>query len=84
MIKMAGLTTAISDGLERRGIAEATASLTAQAGVAVFKTAFERWADRVDSVEFAPLVHEALDELRTAIGVDGADPPQGSGDHREV
>ena len=73
MIKMAGLTTAIGDGLELRGIPEATASLTAQAGVAVFKTAFERWADREGSVEFAPLVHEALDELRTALRSDDAD-----------
>jgi AcrR family transcriptional regulator len=72
MIKMAGLTTAISGGLELRGIPEATASLTAQAGVAVFRTAFGRWADREGSVEFAPLVHEALDELRTAIRSDDA------------
>ena len=78
MIKMAALTTAISEGLERRGIPEATASLTAQAGVAVFKTAFERWVDRKGSVEFAPLVHEALDELRAAIRSNDADTPPGS------
>jgi AcrR family transcriptional regulator len=73
MIKMAGLTTAISGGLELRGISEATASLTAQAGVAVFRTAFARWAVRDGPVEFAPLVHEALDELRRAIHSDDAD-----------
>jgi AcrR family transcriptional regulator len=73
MIKMAGLTTAISDGLARRGVAEATASFTAQAGVAVFKTAFERWAHRKGSAEFAPLMHQALDELRTAIRPNDAD-----------
>jgi AcrR family transcriptional regulator len=83
MIKMAGLTTAISDGLELRGISGATASITAQAGVAVFKTAFERWADREGSVEFAPLVHEALDELRTAIRSDDADAPAGSANLQE-
>jgi AcrR family transcriptional regulator len=78
MIKMADLTTAISDGLERRGVPEATASFTAQAGVAVFKTAFERWVDRKGSVEFAPLVHEALDELRAAIRSNDADSRPGS------
>jgi hypothetical protein len=70
MIKMADLTTAISDGLERRGVLEATASFTAQAGVAVFKTAFERWAHRQGSVEFAPLLLETLNELRTALRSD--------------
>jgi len=70
MIKMAGLTTAIALALERRGMPETTASFTAQAGVAVFRTAFERWADRVGDVAFAPLVQEALDELRTAVGSD--------------
>jgi AcrR family transcriptional regulator len=70
MIKMAGLTTAIALALERRGMPETTAGFTAQAGVAVFRTAFERWADRVGDVAFAPLVQEALDELRTAVGSD--------------
>jgi len=83
MIKMAGLTTSISDGLELRGIPEATARLTAEAGVTVFKTAFERWADREGSVEFAPLVHEALDELRAAIRSDDMDVRAGPANHRE-
>ena len=78
MIKMAGLTAAISEGLERRGIPEATASLTAQAGVTVFKTAFERWAHREGSVEFAPLLYETLDELRTAVRSDDANSRAGS------
>ncbi len=78
MIKMAGLTTAISGGLELRGVPEPTAKLTAQAGIAVFQTAFERWADREGPVEFAPLVHEALDELRVALRSDDAEVREGS------
>ncbi len=67
MIKMAVLTGAISDALQLRSVPEATATLTAQAGVTVFKTAFERWANRKGSIEFSPLIHEALDELRDVI-----------------
>jgi AcrR family transcriptional regulator len=78
MIKMEGLTRAISDALVIRGIAEATASLTAQAGVAVFRTAFEQWADREGSVDFALLVREALGELRSAIRSDEAGARTGS------
>ena len=73
MIKMAGLTNAISEALVARGIPDATVRLTAQAGVAVFNTAFERWADREGSVEFAALVHDALNELRSAIHTNDAD-----------
>jgi hypothetical protein len=77
MIKMAGLAAAIRDCLQLRGVPEATAGLTAQAGVAVFSAAFERWAAREGSVEFPPLVQEALDELRTAIRPDDAEAPAG-------
>ena len=46
LIKMATLAAALADGLRRRGVAEPDASLAAEAGVAVFRVAFERWVDR--------------------------------------
>jgi len=67
MIKMAALTAAISDALQQRDVSPLAARLTAQAGVAVFTTAFERWADDEGPVAFAPLIHEALAELRAAV-----------------
>jgi AcrR family transcriptional regulator len=78
MIKMASLTGAIRDGLMRRGVLASTASLTAQAGVTVFRTAFDRWTDREGSVEFALLVHEVLDELRSVVRDEGLDARAGS------
>ena len=39
---MAALSGALADGLRRRGVAT-RASLAAEAGVAVFRVAFERW-----------------------------------------
>jgi AcrR family transcriptional regulator len=68
MIKMAALTSAISGGLARRGVPDHEADLTAQAGVAVFTTAFERWAAEEGPAEFTPIVHRVLDELRAAVG----------------
>jgi AcrR family transcriptional regulator len=68
MIKMAALTNAVSEALRRRQVPESAASLAAQAGVSVFQIAFDRWASRTGSVEFSPLIYEALDELRLAIG----------------
>jgi AcrR family transcriptional regulator len=67
MIKMATLTGAIGGALQRRGVPESAASLTAQAGVAVFQTAFDRWAGREESVNFSDLIHQALDELRRTL-----------------
>jgi AcrR family transcriptional regulator len=67
MIKMVALTRAIDDALQRRGVPESVASITAQAGVAVFQTAFERWARQDAPEEFSHLIYSTLDELRAAV-----------------
>ena len=67
MIKMVALKEAIAGGLQSRGVSDSEASLTAQAGVAVFQTAFERWAHTDGSRDFASLIHGALHDLRRAI-----------------
>ena len=83
MIKMAALTAAIGGALQQREVPESAASLTAQAGVAIFQTAFERWSGQEGDVDFSHLMHEALDELRTAIrpadGAAAGAPPATSG-----
>ncbi|NUP16968.1 MAG: TetR family transcriptional regulator, partial [Streptomyces sp.] len=43
LIKLASLSAALADALRRRAVTEPAASLTAEAGVAVFKVGFERW-----------------------------------------
>ena len=43
LIKLASLASALADALRRRGVTDPAASLTAEAGIAVFKIAFERW-----------------------------------------
>src|ERR1700677_4799515 len=48
LIKLASLASALGDELRRRGVTEPAASLAAQAGVAVFKIAFERWLSEPD------------------------------------
>jgi len=67
-IKLASLTAAIADGLRDRGLQDPAASLSAQAGVAVFRTAFERWADGDGPVDFPSLLRETLNDLRTVVG----------------
>ena len=45
LIKLATLAGVLADALRRRGVPDPAAMLTAEAGIAVFKVAFERWVD---------------------------------------
>jgi AcrR family transcriptional regulator len=64
LIKMARLAGALGAALRERGVTEPAASLTAEAGVAVFKVAFERWVGQDGPDGLATLVRESLDQLR--------------------
>jgi hypothetical protein len=67
LIKMASLTSAIAETLHGRGVKEPIASLTAEAGIAVFRVAFARWVDPANRKELGELMRESLDQLRIAI-----------------
>ena len=45
LIKLASVAAAMSEKLRARGVKEPAASLAAEAGIAVFKIAFERWLE---------------------------------------
>ena len=64
LIKLASLASALADALRRRGVDDPAASLAAEAGIAVFKVAFERWVDDTDQQDLPRLIRESLDELR--------------------
>ena len=64
LIKLATLAAALADALRRRGVKEPAATLTAEAGIAVFRVAFERWIDERNRRGFSQLVRQSLDELR--------------------
>ena len=49
LIKLASLAAALADALRARGVKDPAASLTAEAGIAVFKVAFERWVEEATS-----------------------------------
>ncbi len=70
LIKLAALAAGTAEALRQRGVAEPAASLTAEAGIAVFKVAFARWVDPANKRGFAALIKESLDELKavTAAG----------------
>jgi AcrR family transcriptional regulator len=64
LIKLASLAAALGEALRRRGVEDPVASLTAEAGIAVFKVAFARYVGETNRQELPRLIRESLDELR--------------------
>jgi AcrR family transcriptional regulator len=64
LIKLASLATALAESLQRRGVKPPAASLTAEAGIAAFKVAFERWVQQPSKRNLPRLIRQSLEELR--------------------
>ena len=64
LIKLASLASALADTLRRRGVRDPAATLTAETGIAVFRVAFERWANETNQQDLSQLIRESLDELK--------------------
>lgn len=63
LVKLAALGAALAAALRRRGVPDPAAALAAEAGIAVFKVAFERWLG--DGRHALPHhIRASLDELR--------------------
>jgi hypothetical protein len=54
----------VAEALRRRGVGDPAAILTAEAGISVFRVAFERWVDRANSRTLKEISRESLGELR--------------------
>jgi AcrR family transcriptional regulator len=64
LIKMASLASAMADALRERGVSDPATSLAAEAGIAAFRVAFERWVSHPAQLKLSLLIREALDDLR--------------------
>jgi AcrR family transcriptional regulator len=64
LIKLASLAAALATALRARGVRDPTAGLAAEAGIAVFKIAFERWVDEGNQRDLPQLIRESLDQLK--------------------
>jgi AcrR family transcriptional regulator len=65
LIKMASLAAAMAEALRRRGVKDPAATLSAEAGIAVFRVAFERWIRDTRPRDFRRHIRESLGELRS-------------------
>jgi AcrR family transcriptional regulator len=64
LIKLASLAAALAGTLRQRGVRDPAASLAAEAGIAVFRIAFERWTSEAGQADLPQLIRESLDELK--------------------
>jgi len=64
LIKLASLASAVAGALRGRGVSDPAASLAAEAGIAVFRIAFERWTGEAGERPLAQLIQESVDELK--------------------
>jgi AcrR family transcriptional regulator len=64
LIKLAKLAAAIAVALRERGVGEPAATLAAEAGIAAFKTAFQRWVSEPQQRDFAALIRQSINDLK--------------------
>jgi AcrR family transcriptional regulator len=64
LIKLSALAAAVAAALRERGVADSAATFAAEAGVTVFRIAFERWVDPANRKDLGRLMRESLEELR--------------------
>jgi AcrR family transcriptional regulator len=64
LVKLASVAAALADGLRERGVPDPAASVTAEAAIAVFRTAFERWVATDDGRDLSDHIRESLEVLR--------------------
>jgi AcrR family transcriptional regulator len=66
LIKLATLAAALAEVLRRRGVEDPAAGLAAEAGIAVFKIAFERWISETDAT-LSEIIDKSANELNELI-----------------
>jgi AcrR family transcriptional regulator len=64
LIKMATLAAGLGAALRQRSVREPAASLTAEAGVAVFRISFQHWVGGDDEPDLLELMREGFEELK--------------------
>jgi AcrR family transcriptional regulator len=64
LIKLASLASAVAGALRGRGVSHPAASLAAEAGIAAFKIAFERWTSETSQRTLSQLIQESVDQLK--------------------
>lgn len=77
LTKMASLSTALAAGLRARGVPAAPSGLAAEAGVMVFRLAFERWVGESSERTLSDVLLDGFAQLRSLAADGGRGPDAG-------
>jgi len=72
LIKLASLASALSQALARRHVSDSTATLAAELGIVVFKTAFVEWVDDSSGKSLSKLIQDRMAELESVARISSA------------
>jgi AcrR family transcriptional regulator len=64
LIKMDAWSSALAAALRRRGVKAVAARLSAEAGIAALRVAFEQWVQQPTRRNLPRLIHQAFDQLK--------------------
>ena len=64
LAKLADYAHTIAETLEQRGVGEPQATLAAESGMTVLRVAMQQWANADDDRGLAPIMREAISQLR--------------------
>ena len=67
LVKLASLVADMTAALRRRGVKEPVATLAAEAGMTVFRIAFDRWVDESEQRDLRRLLRASLKDLRAVL-----------------
>ncbi len=66
--KLASLASALAEALRRRGVGDPASSLAAEAGIGVFKVAFEVWTRDGGGLSLSEIIRSSADEMTRVTG----------------
>lgn len=67
LVKLDSLVADMSAALRQRGVKEPAATLAAEAGMTVFRIAFDRWVDESEQRDLRRLLRASLKDLRSVL-----------------
>lgn len=67
LVKLASIASDMAAALRRRGVDEPAATLAAQAGITVFRAAFDQWVDESEHRNLRRLLRASLKDLRSVL-----------------
>lgn len=68
LIKYEAIALAFTETLRQRGFDAGAARLAADAGIAIFRSAYDRWLDASEDTGMGQIIEDVVTTLRTAVG----------------